>query len=401
MNACSSTTGDGGSAAPVPPTELPSAKGGETILKSSNLAADLVKGTILDSNINFTESASFCHVQDSQDNSEGADGLCLTATNMNGHVAGVTLIESGPNGNVGRIAGADITDLAPDASGAFEVYPFDLNDELSIDSHPNFYDGDLSDVTWNKLRLNFAHLDVQALIKSQYWNVRFAFVTLPASDEEDTTSCYDAAYLSQLAANSNYLGSGISFHRGDVILCRKDAQTAACADSDWQWYDLDSSQFTTTRPSNPLQFALADRIDASCSSQYSHNLDFGGYAISGVFREFTGDGGIALPGFNLYSSINSCIQQFTYQEIGSSSTSTGNKITFDFNLDAEDVVFLPNLMSSTNLNTYSDYQILSAFTLKEMFYDLYTDPIGARNSATFGTVPTITLTDDDSVGCAE
>ncbi len=392
LSACSST---GGSGAPVPPTELPSNSGpASSYLSSSNLISveSLSRSVLWNFNpaITPTSATTACTVTDSDNNV--VSGTCINPINITGYALQVDILDLGGTQGTGASGPARLFAGDTTTGERWGYAPFDFADPVAMAGTPNLPDFNDS-YRWDHVNVEANNLDVVAFIKDQYWHIRMVFTSSPVTLETAVQNCgieqntYDA-----LATYTRYLSDTIDFYRGDILLCRKDSSTDTCTDTDWQWYDLDSNQFTSTRPSNPLQHDWTAN-DVSCSLDENNrpSINEGHYDLFAETEEYY-----------LTGEYSNCYIDFTYIDPDTSESSSGNTLSAEFDFDSESSVFLPNISNST-LSSSSNNEILNAFIFKQMYIrNSFDDPDAIVDGiANLTAEPTIAVSQDDNADCVE
>ncbi len=193
---------------------------------------------------------------DSESSKGPQSGICITPINVTGlgtqvnlntdSISGACgpgrLLQLGSTTAEGLQRGGIVVDLlTPKLSGG----------ETSLDCE------DFRNFSHVSISLEMPYIDVKQKINDSYWTVRYVFEANPLTEEEEFAKS-TCAYSAQQDSISGwaFLPTTFKVKRGDVLLCEKTEETAVCADSDFQWLDTATNNFTTTRPAAPHQLAL-------------------------------------------------------------------------------------------------------------------------------------------------
>jgi len=393
---------------PAPPSDLPygalpigELENTQITLESTNLLSsdlDLVDLPYLHFLVSAEEETTNCHVGNQ---TEGADGQCLTPINITGKAASIGL--GVRNGAVPvRLVGANLGQIGLDQYGALEVSPYDLANPLSMTGTSSVEDAEETDTQWDTLIVYTAYMDIKSQIKQQFWTVRLAFVSQQPADEADIQTCVDEHYLEAITQNSGLLPAGETsgtYRRGDTLLCKKSTMDEACADADFQWLDLDTGTLVSTRPNNPLQNAWADQTEITCtSSEEAQTLDQG-YDLG-------------IGGYDMLASLDAafglsaewgdaCQKTYTYTNLTTGTVQTGNTLSANFDFDMSDSIFLNDILDGT-LDSISDAEILTAFSLKQMYLrSLEENPETTGIDAYLSVSANLNVVQDDSLTCPD
>ncbi len=393
---------------PAPPSDLPygalpigELESTQITLESTNLLSsdlDLIDLPYLHFLVSEDDETINCHVANQ---TEGADGQCLTPINITGKASSIGL--GVRNGAIPvRLVGANLGQIGLDQYGALEVSPYDLANPLSMTGTSNVEDAEDANTEWDTLLVYTAYMDIKAQIKQQFWTVRLAFVSQQPAEETDVQTCVDQHYLEAITQNSGLLPAGETtgtYRRGDTLLCKKTTVDETCVDADFQWLDLDTGTLISTRPANPLQNAWADQTEITCTSSeesqtlaHGYDLGIGGYDMLASLDE----------AFKLSAEWGgSCQKTYTYTNPTTGTVQTGNTLSANFDFDMSDSIFLNNIMDGT-LTHSSDAEILTAFSLKQMYLrSLEENPETTGVEAYLSVSANLSVSQDDTLTCPD
>lgn len=396
---CGGTTG--GSSSPTPPSQIPIATLPMGQLSTSNIVLTSDNLTSIDGAISaflygvdygdfeprFETNGENCHAEGNQ---ESTDGLCITPINISGYASSVGLGRSGGGAPV-RLFGSTLGSISLDRNGELEVSPFDFQDRISMEGESSIQD-DTGSGSWDLLQVYTAYMDVQLQINDEFWTVRYAFISQQPASESTIESCVEDHYFESIQANSGLLAEGEtegSYKKGDKMLCVKSSASETCADSDFQWLDLDSGSFVSTRPSNPLQHEWANNEDVTCSQDdpgYDINLGF--YDIYATIEN---------P-FELSAEYNTCYPTFTYTDPNTNETTTGNTLNAEFDFDMTGSVYLREM---TETETETNAEIFQSLYFKQMYLrDQLAEPAAPGDELALSVTANISVT-EDSLTCLD
>lgn len=240
-------------------------------------------------------------------------GSCITPVSVKGHVDSINLGGDYFGGGIRLLGGG---------SGFGQNYilegsVIDLADPLSLGGEDNAQDTDFAHHN-SRVSTAFNYLDVQFAVPrtddttqestAEYWTYRYAFVPYPVSQEpvytrtettpgdvtysatgETLAECLAADFpeAGELADNNNtdLLGGLSGVKTGDILICRKSSATETCTPEDFQWLNIITNTFVTSRPADNgdiFQFSRLANHKITCESQHDgpgFSVDLGGFDI--------------------------------------------------------------------------------------------------------------------------
>ena len=313
------------------------------------------------------------------------DGTCITPTKVAGYVSEVSLGHQENDTQLrgsGRLFSADERTVSPgqiltggEVDLSVQVKNLVGNNNLAgptSNSTPSFRTAPI--VTWSHVVASMHYLTYQFSAASKFITVLLPAFPQPYNAASNFTGCSPAPSSDELG-QSRYteasLLAGMSFQNGDYLFCVKDAQTDACAATDYQWYDLDTSALVSTRPTNPRQ-STALKGAPTCNvgqgggggTTYDLALSLinirANFASGNTFKlhgDYThGEISEQWPGAEtpFGESIPDGVQfynpwvYYTYEPSGGTATSGGNlDVTLQFNVDGMVFVAMADISSAT------------------------------------------------------
>lgn len=322
-------------------------------------------------------------------------GSCLTPISVKGHVSSINLAGDYFGGGVRLLGGG---------SGFGQNYvvegsTIDLADPLSLGGEDNAQDTGFSNVN-NRLTTEFNYLDVAFAVPRssetlEYWTYRYAFVSYPFSQEKiyeehestpgDVTFTDTSSTLADCVAsdflqagdtadsnNSQLLGGISGVQKGDILICRKSSASASCAASDFQWLNLNTSTFVSTRPatdSEVFRFSRMAEHKVTCQPQSDgpgFSVNLGGFSlISALYNKLQ---------FSADVEGSSKIYEFQHAN-DSTSYKKGSDMYLYVDLDFKNSLFVhdnsasnPQDMTLDGESDYSKYETLTDAQLAPMIW---------------------------------
>lgn len=337
-------------------------------------------GAVSDLGLNSAEPPISCSV--AMPLGDEADGVCITPLEVDGWVVSSRLLaENGTpfeNGVSFRLHGSS---ALLNRDGSWEGQAFDFAGLTQISGASELENNYETQLNFDRISFDMNFIRMKFFLNDKYWTVLIPFYSQPVESNPIVQSCqYTEAELQQIASQANILGS-LEFDRGDYLYCLS-GSSGDCALSDFQFFDLDSSTFSTTRPSSPKQSIMVRDMDTKCSPALEETgrpkLTWGTYPF--VTRMSTGvpfslyadyaygedsrlnpggeadtdDSGAAIPPYKRYYYTISGIQQ------------VGNNANFSVTFNTRNLIFAKDIADVATLSSSSDEDIAAALTFQNL-----------------------------------
>jgi len=216
-------------------------------------------------------SVSDCETLKTQGTGEGPSrGVCITPVNIRGWAESIELSgtvddqQVAPDGTPvpgacgpGRLLAVNsfVDSGNPERSGGV----FDLNDPVPVGGNTALECEEYRRTIWEKFSIEMAYLDVTVDLNGGRFTMRHVFEANPLTEEPifNEPSCdLDPPYVE----SQRFLPEPVSVQRGDVLVCAHASPEAECADTDFQFLDLDAMELSATRPERSLRNEYIEKL---------------------------------------------------------------------------------------------------------------------------------------------
>jgi hypothetical protein len=212
------------------------------------------------------------------------EGLCVTPVDVKGWAQQINLVEYFWLADEDMVADNMGGGCGPARLLQFEVFSgesnglgrsgmvLDLSDPEAKGGESNLEDECYADRLWHGFALDFSYLDVKFPMQDKVWTARFIFEANSLANESvfNEPACigpFEQDGASWDWNSYNYLPESVQVHRADLLLCRKATESEDCAATDFEWLDLETDTFVSSRPSNPLQIDPFSDLTSATKAQ--------------------------------------------------------------------------------------------------------------------------------------
>ena len=315
-------------------------------------------------------------------------GSCITPMSVSGNVVSVNLAGNYFGGGIRLLGGG--SGFGQDF--VIEGNAFNMENPEALGGEDNAQDTAFSELN-NRIETKFNYLDIKFALPREdgnaFWTVKYVFVDNPFSDTATYTAgnvdgeftatggtvadCIEDAYpdavQDAIDNNANLLGGVTDAKAGDILICRKDFSILDCSDSDYQWLNVSTGVFSSTRPadSDVYKFdSLADHKVTCEAQEQGYSLDLGGFnVVADLYSEVM---------FSADVDQNSKIYEFQ-QSGDSSSYQSGNEISMLIDFDVRKSLFVYSEDDDFSLNATPDYSVIEGMSDVELAQAIWFKPV--------------------------
>lgn len=325
------------------------------------------------------------------------NGLCITPTNVEGFGQQINLTTDSTSGLCGP---ARLLQLGTQTGEGLQRggIDFDLASPSLVGGETTLDCEDYLTNNHSGVTIELPYIDVKFSFRSEFWTLRYIFEANPLTEEPEfaKNTCEYSLYDDAIEGWA-FLPTTVRVQRGDVLLCKKADETSACADSDFQWLDVDSDSFVSTRPSNAFQLAYirsqtvgqqADGTwgDVFCNTNCERDEAYCGISSAGFPLAFTIESanrfglssqiiaykpklaaGQASPSGALdVDYLNGAYRVYSYTSPSGVAT-RGSQLEIDVQLDLSNFLFIPDYDDEDDFAALDDATVVKSIQIRDMW----------------------------------
>ena len=369
-----------------------------------------------------SSSPTSCSIGFGPSTGQNAQGVCLTPTAVSAWLAGISLSRLDPSS---ATAGAASSARVLGGGSGWAKYGyldggvFEFNKPSLLQGEDNLWGVYATKPQFNLVLSSLAWLRFAFEHGADTWDVLVPFYDQPVEAGAWAKTCFDAAYLEQLSQKGNVL-TGLTFHSGDYLFCKRNSAGTPCSLDAFRWFDLDANALVATRPANPKQSSYAaNKIKPACVKAGSADGsgappetankffpfmasintplklygDFSHGSNSGTNKGGQRPADVTEDAWKAHTAAGKPKDPYFlyFLESSDGQTTKGNKLNIDFTFDFSNLIFFPGVQ---NLSTATEIEVLKAVTTKDIWMrdalpdgGEYKPEIKADVTAAVSTVP--------------
>jgi len=315
-------------------------------------------------------------------------GSCITPMSVSGNVVSLNLTGNYFGGGIRLLGGG--SGFGQDF--VIEGSAFNMENPEALGGEDNAQDTAFSELN-NRIETRFNYLDIKFAIPrndgNAFWTFKYVFVDSPFTDTatytagsvdgqftatgETVADCianeYPDAVQDAIDHNAGLLGGVTGAKAGDILVCRKVSSVLNCANNDFEWLNISSNEFSTTRPADAdvYKFNSLANHKVTCEAQeQGYNLDLGGFdVVADLYSDVM---------FSAEIDRDSKIYEFQQSGV-SSSYQSGSEMSMLIDFDVRKSLFIYSQGNDFSLATTPDYSELQNTSDGELAKAIWFKPV--------------------------